>query len=73
MPRMLYCISDNLGHITLLLKSLWKKKDVCPFTFLHFKRIKFINGYECNIKTKVLFFVVAYVTIAKTAGCLFNI
>ena len=30
------------------------------------------NGYECNIKMKVLFFIVS-VTLAKTAGFLFNI
>ena len=63
-------ILDLSGHFS---KSLQKNKSACPFTSLHFERIKFISGYECNIKMKVLFFVVVYVTIARTVGCLSNI
>lgn len=63
-------ILDLSGHFSSLYK---KNKNACPFTPLHFERIKFISGYECNIKMKVLFFVVAYITIARTAGCVSNI
>ena len=60
-----------LGRSECFSKSLLKRK-MSTFHFLHFKRIRCLNGYECNIKMKVLFFIVS-VTLAKTAGFLFYI
>ena len=60
-----------LGRSDCFSKSLLKRK-MSDFHFLHFKRIRCLDGYECNVKIRVLFFIVS-VTLAKTAGFLSNI